>query len=166
MKLHHTLTAAVLALAAGTSLASAASPGIQQMANQAHVSADAYTPAEIARLIEAQREGDAETVRAILNHAITDGSNTVGSAANAQFEGLLGVEPGRYTTAELVALERAQLDNDPRAAAYILTGANRAAPADASAVTPGEAQIAARLGVNPADYTLNELGAMLRAAED
>ncbi len=154
------------AVAFGAFAANAVSPGLSQLAVQAGVEPGAYTASELARLIEAKRDNDAELVRFILNHGAADASDAVGTAGNAQFEGTLGVEAGRYTTAELVAISNARLENDAEAEAYVRSGANRAAPADASVVTPGEAQIAAGLNLDPARYTLADLAALLPHADD
>jgi len=77
--------------------------------------------------------------------------------ANSQLEQIIGVEPGVFTSAELAAI-KGSFDTD--------TGYN--IPARDGVVTSsqsvagnaGAAQLAAQLGVNPADYTVAELAAI------
>jgi hypothetical protein len=91
-------------------------------------------------------------------------AETPGAAMMAQ---LLGVEPGAYTIAEMIRLERAILEGDIQKRDFILSHDNRDGSAPASEVTPGEAQMAALLGVDPADHAVNDLTRMLAAlAED
>ena len=75
----------------------------------------------------------------------------------------LGVEPGRFTTAELMQIEEAKHENDRFRLDAILSGATRQT-AD-HGVTPGKVQLAALVGVNAADYTLAELTAMQPVSE-
>ena len=60
----------------------------------------------------------------------------------------------------------ARQENDRDRVAYVLSGANRATPAAADVVTPGEAQLAGALGLDPAQYTLAQLTALTAAAND
>lgn len=87
------------------------------------------------------------------------------SAGHAQFAALLGVDPQAYSLAELTELEVALSDNDTARAAYILSHENREQRGGAGNVSAGKAQLAAGLGVNPADYSLAELSALAAARE-
>jgi hypothetical protein len=85
------------------------------------------------------------------------------SAGAAQMALALGVEPGRFTTNELLDIQDAKHENDQFRLNAILSGANR--PTGDRGVTAGKAQLAALIGVNPADYTLAQLTAMQRVPD-
>ncbi|MFP1645801.1 hypothetical protein [Pontitalea aquivivens] len=87
------------------------------------------------------------------------------SAGHAQFAALLGVDPQAYSLAELSALDAALSDNDSTRAAYIQSHENREQHGGVGTVSAGKAQLAAGLGVNPADYSLAELSALVAAQE-
>jgi len=63
----------------------------------------------------------------------------------------LGVEPGAYTTAELVQLRRAQEDNDPSTIDFILSGGSNLDPATSERLG---LQVALDRAVEEGDYTL------------
>jgi ribonuclease D len=153
------ISAAALALTAGFALAN---PGLEQLANQAGVSANDYTQAQLIQLLQAQRDNDDALVGYIMSQA---SQNTVsrsdmgaGVVSNdAQLAAAAGVAPGSYTANELQRLITANRNNDMQAADFILSGQNRVDSNPASVVTPGQAQLAAALGVDAAQYTLSEL---------
>lgn len=67
------------------------------------------------------------------------------------------VAPGQYTNNEMLRIDAARRAGETDALNLYLTHGNRSTAADASAVVPGEAQIAARLGLDPTEYTMVEL---------
>ena len=78
-----------------------------------------------------------------------------------QFAGALGVDGDLYTMSELIRLENAISENDQTTVRWILDGGLKAsAPEDPARVTPSEAQLAASLGLDPAQYTSAELSAL------
>lgn len=82
-----------------------------------------------------------------------------------QYARILGVEPGAYTVAQLVDLDRAYKENDAQAVKFILSQGNadlasRAAVEIVPSTNGGKNQIARELGVNADDYTLSELAVM------
>lgn len=156
------ISAAALALSAGIA---AANPGLDQLAAQAGVSANDYTQAQLIQLLDAQRDNDAERVRFIMsqagNGAVVRSDMGAGSAStDAQLAAAAGVEPGRFTINELQLLIEAKRDNDMQMTNFILSGQNRTNGNPANVVTPGQAQLAALLGVDASQYTLAELSAL------
>lgn len=160
------LAAAVLAAVAAPAVAQSVSPGHAQLAANAGVDAADYSIAQILRLNAAIREGDATTAKFILANrtsgVVAASRNDPGFVTDAELQlaAVSGVEAADFTLAELVRLNDAAREGDVTAANYVRTGANRDTEADASIVTPAEAQLAATLGVDPADYTLSGLGAL------
>lgn len=103
-----TLAAALFALTAGVAQAQT-NPGVAQLAGLAGVSADGFTQAQLIQLIEAQRDGDTDTVNFILSQRGADvgRADTAGfgsSAGKAQLAAQAGVNPDDYSLAELIAL--------------------------------------------------------------
>jgi len=153
------MSAAALALTAGIA---AANPGTQQLAASAGVSATDYTQAQLIQLLEAQRDNDTARVRFIMAQAgqdsMTRSDMGAGVVSNdAQLAASAGVEPGRFTINELQRLILAQRENDTQSIDFILSGQNRAEGNPAEVVTPGQAQMAASLGVDASQYTMAEL---------
>lgn len=157
------LTIAVLstALSAGLVSAQSINPGVAQLAASVGVSPTAFTQGQMIQLERAQRENDRQAIDFILSQAQDEVSRADNSMDMVNGGGQLaltaGVEPGQFTTNELIRLIAAQRDNDQQAIDFILSGTNRSPANPASVVTPAEASLAAQLGVNPADYTLAEL---------
>ncbi|NEX47684.1 hypothetical protein [Pseudotabrizicola algicola] len=155
------ISAAALALTAGIA---AANPGVAQLAAIAGVSPNAFTQAQLIQLIEAQRDNDDITVDFILSQAAgadvtRSDMGTVSASGDAQLAASAGVEPGRFTANELQLLIEARQQNDNEMVDFILSGANRA-QSGTSVVTPGQAQLAASLGVDASQYTFSELTAL------
>lgn len=153
------ISAAALALTAGIA---AANPGVDQLAAQAGVSANDFTQAQLIQLLDAQRDNDAERVNFILSQAgtgaaVRGGTGTGVASVDAQLAAAAGVEPGRFTINELQLLVEAKRDNDVQMTNFILSGQNRANGKPAAVVSPGQAQLAALLGVDATQYTLAEL---------
>lgn len=147
-------------LASGASFAQSVSPGNAQLAASAGVEPGVYTTAQMIQIIEARREGDTRQLAFLLAQSSpvatrTDFTATITSGA-----------PEGLSVVEQIQLQEARRENDRTAETFILTGTNRRSPLDASAVTPGEAQLAALIGVDPGDYTLAELIAMQPAITD
>ena len=159
------ITPAIAAiLLTGTAFAGSLSSD-NQLALSAGVQPGQYTAAELVNIIEARRENDSSALNFYLS-----GENRVSETKVVQGTGQLaeiaGVEPGKYTAAELLNIITARSDGDTGTAAYFLSGENRKAVSPASAVTPGEAMLAASAGVDPAQYTLAELIAMQNEFND
>ena len=160
------LTPALIALTfASTGAAFAASPSSDaQLAASAGVTAGEYTAAELQSIIDARRDNNMSALNFYLS-----GANRTGDAqgdSSGQLAKIAGVAPGTYSASELAMIIEAQKDHNTSKAAFVLSGANRRVAADASVVTPGEAQIAASLGLDPAQYTLAELTRLAVAAND
>ena len=77
------------------------------------------------------------------------------SPAAEQLAAKLGLSADAYSVTELNIIDRALQDGDTNTANLYLKGGNRVALPDS--VTPGRAQIAAKLGLDPSEYTLSEL---------
>ncbi len=160
------LTPALIALTlAGSGAAFAAQPTSDaQLAASAGVAAGQYTAAELQAIIDARRDNDTSALNYYLSGANRSGAAQ--SDASGQLANLAGVAPGTYSASELALIIEARKDNDAARVAYILSNTNRSTAAEAAAVTPGEAQIAAALGLDPAQYTLSELTRLWAAAND
>ncbi|HSF64002.1 MAG TPA: hypothetical protein VLA78_06425, partial [Paracoccaceae bacterium] len=82
------------------------------------VSPEGFTQAQLIQLIEAQRDGDTDTVNFILSQRGADvgradaGAAFDGSAGKAQLAAQAGVNADDYTLAELIALTSATTDRD------------------------------------------------------
>ncbi|MFN4155037.1 MAG: hypothetical protein ACK4HF_10300 [Paracoccaceae bacterium] len=156
------ISAAALALTAGIA---AANPGVAQLAAQAGVPANDYTQAQLIQLLQAQQDNDDARVRFIMAQAGHGGVSRSDMGAGAvsadtQLAAAAGVESGRFTINELQLLIEAKRDNDTQMTNFILSGQNRANGNAPEVVTPGKAQLAALLGVDASQYTLNELAAL------
>lgn len=76
--------------------------------------------------------------------------------ANSQLENILGVEPGVYTTAELVAI-KGSFDSDT---GYNVPERGAVVSTQSTGFSQGHIALANDLGVNPADYSTAELVAI------
>ncbi len=144
----------------GAAFAQSVSPGDVQLAASAGVEPGVYTTAQMIQVIEARREGDEAQVAFVLSKPspVITRADFTAAIPSAVFNDL--------TVAEEVQLQEARRENDHAREIFILTHSNRRAPLPASAVTPGEAQLAAIVGVDAAEYTLAELIAMQPATTD
>lgn len=150
----------VVMLASGAAIAQSVSPGDVQLAASAGVEPGVYTTAQMIQIAEARREGDTTQlafVRSQLSTVTTPANLTAAIPSDG---------PDGFTVAEEVQLQEARRENDHATETFILTHTNRRAPLPASAVTPGEAQLAAIVGVDAAEYTLTELVAMQPATSN
>lgn len=80
------------------------------------------------------------------------------SVGKAQIAASLGLDASLYSLAELSVIAEAHRDNDRQVGQFYISGGNRAVSGGIGEVSPGKAQIAAQLGLDPAEYTLAELG--------
>ena len=152
---------ALTAPIAGTAFAG---QGADQLAKLVGVPAGAYTVAQMIQLQDAQREGDKAAEAFILgqgNDGISRSTMSVdgvGSSGAEQLARLVGVTPGAYSTSEMIRLQEAINENDRAAIAFILGGSDGGnTGSDIGIVTPGKAQLAASLGLDPAAHTTAEL---------
>ena len=158
------LVTSALILATLSGAAFAASPvagvsaGEAQLALSAGVQPGSLSKADILALIEAKRDNDAAAVNFYLSGANQSSAVANDNAGSAQFALALGVQPGEYSTAELLALQEAKRENDAYRVKAILAGETRGS--SDRGVTPGKAQLAAIAGVDAADYSLAELVAL------
>ena len=152
-----TLSALVLALTAGAALAGVPRNGSDQLAALAGVESGAYSDADLVNLIDAKRANDREKVAFILSGSARTAAPL---ASDAQSAALAGVDAGSFTASEVQILTEARRTGDKETAAYILSGTNRKRAAETTGVTPGKAQLAAAVGVDPANYTLAQLVAL------
>lgn len=159
-----TASALILAALSGAAAAASAQPGLNagdvQLALSAGVEPGQYSRAELISIIDARQDGETNKLNYYLSGANSDASVDLNSDGLAQLAASAGVEAGRFTANELQTLVEARADGATNAANFILSGTNRAAPNTAEVVTPGEAQLAAAIGVDAAQYTLAELVAM------
>lgn len=87
-------------------------------------------------------------------------------AANDQLAKIAGVEPGLYTTAELIQIDEARKTFDDERLAFILSGENRVSRnAETGSVNAGKAQLAAIAGVSAEGFTINSLHDLIQAQE-
>jgi hypothetical protein len=141
--------------------------GKDQLAAQLGVNADSYTLAQLIRLENATESNDAQEVAFVKAQAAgaivsTQGSATLG---NEQLAANVGVDANGYTTAQLVRLERANLENDAQEAAFVKAQAEGRVVSTQGSVTPGNAMLAAIAKVNPADYTTSQLVSLVTSLE-
>lgn len=150
---------AVLALGASTLAASAASPAAEQLAAKLGLNADAYSLQELTVIDAARLEGDTTTANFYVAGKNRAGLPTDVSPGRAQLAASLGLDPAKYSQSELEIIDAARHDNDAQTVAFYTAGSNHDTRGGLGEVSPGKAQLAAALGVNPADYTLDQLTA-------
>ena len=163
MSVKTVFAALVLATAAGAASAQGLNPGLVQQSNLLGVEPGSLSATELSQLADAKRDNDTTRINAILSSAGVSKSSMGSASSNAgiaQIEAQLRVAPGQYSPAELSRITEARRSGDTTTEAAVLSGASRAV-SEASSLNAGKVQIAAQLGVNPADYTLSQLTAML-----
>lgn len=80
------------------------------------------------------------------------------SAGSAQLAYAAGVQPGAFSDAQLIRLIDAQRDNNREEISFILSQrGSDLSRSDMGGVTPGAAQLAATVGVEPGALPLNDL---------
>jgi len=161
------LALTVVALTAPFAGVAMAGDGPNQLAKLAGVPAGKYTVAQLIQLQEARREGDKTTETFILSQgrdsvSRSDKSDASPVSAGAvQLARLAGVTPGVYSANELIRLQAAISEGDRQTIDFILSGSDGGNTGnDIGVVTPGKAQLAASLGLDPAEHTTAELAAL------
>ena len=86
--------------------------------------------------------------------------------ANEQLARSLGVEPGMYSTSELILLAKAREDNDRTFERHVLGGGAAVVSTQSFDMMPGNDQLARSLGVEPGMYSTHELILLAKARED
>ncbi|WP_339108310.1 hypothetical protein [Thioclava sp. GXIMD4216] len=161
MKLTKFAAAAILGLTASATVAAAAPLNYPMLARNG-VDVTQYSDAEARQINTALRDGDVSTARYYINHEDRAVEHTADvNPGTAQLAAQLGLNPGNYTTAELEKVSTSLRNDNIEAVAFVVKHEDRAVPGAKGVVTPGKAQIAAQLGVNPADYTDAQLDKML-----
>lgn len=158
------LTPALIALSLAGAANAAQPSNDAQLAAAAGVAAGQYSASELQLIINARNDNDPAALSYYLS-----GSNRADKGAgdsSGQLAKLAGVQPGSLSAADLVNLKQARKENDAEQVAYIISGVAHAAPVAADVVTPGKAQLAALVGVNPAAYTLSQLTELVELAND
>lgn len=154
------IAALALTTVAGAASAASVNPGTAQLAYQLGVEPGRYSLTELVQLEQAKRDQDVQAIAQILGQSGASASSKsavgVSGEGKAQIEAQLGVEPGRFTLAELSQIREARREGDRRAEAFILSGANRVT-SDAGSLNAGKVQIANQLGLDPTQYALSEL---------
>jgi hypothetical protein len=139
------LISSILALAIAAP--AVASPGADQLARSLGVEPGVYSLADLVRLDAAREEGGADGAAAA--RFVLGGSADVVASSNPA---------GGITVNEAQLIEREQIRNATLSAGQILAGLrNDVTVSDRGIVSPGKAQLAALLGVDPAAYTTAEL---------
>ncbi len=151
------------ALVAATVAFGAPAMASDQLARSLGVDASQYTLAELAQLQVAIEEGDQTRVDFILS----GGANAISGQASgaAQLAANVGVQPGNFSLTELVQLKTATEAGDQTRVNFITSGGADVVSTQ-SFVSPGQAQLAASLGLDPAEYTLAELASIAADRED
>lgn len=161
------LALAVVALTAPLAGMAVAGQGADQLAKQVGVPAGAYTVAQMIQLQDARRDGDKAAEAFILSQG-NDGVSRSDKSGDAftskgaeQLARLVGVTPGTYSVNEMIRLQDAINEGDRQTIAFILGGSNGGNTGnDFGVVTPGKTQLAASLGLDPAEHTTAELAAL------
>ena len=168
-------SALIAGLAAGLSLtavlpafADGVSAGDQQLAAYLGVPAGAYSTSELVALDAAKSANDAQTYAYILDGGLSARVSTSNGASvsggDAQLAASLGLEPGAYSVSDMIAIQDALRDGDTTTANAILAH-EVTGNVGAGTVTPGKAQLAAQLGVDPSAYSLSQLVSMASAKD-
>ena len=154
------LTPALVAvLLTGTAFAGEPTSGSQSAA-LAGVPAGQYTAAELANILDAQREGDRSRLEFFLSHTNRAQADAGSRPATGQLAASAGVASGEYTRFEVANIIDARENGNVSKLDYYLSHENRKPAAPASSVTPTEARIAKALGLDPTEYTLAQLVAL------
>lgn len=140
-----------------------------QLAHSVGVEPGQYTTAQLVQLMTAQTDDNT----ALFNHLLDEfDSNVIStqsggiSAGHRQLAASLGVDPTDFSVAELVQLRVAREDGDAIAERAIMANGGDVISTQSGGITGGQRQLAASLGVDPADYTVNELAGMYIDAHD
>jgi hypothetical protein len=135
-----------------------------QLAASVGVEPGTFTTAELIRLRSALEDNDQSTVNFILG--MVDGTPSANGAGAQSIAASIGVDAAAFTLNELVALRSALEDNDQAQVDFIKNGASDVTMSSRRGVSPGHAALAASLGVNAGDFSVNQLVALRSAMED
>ncbi|TCO70282.1 hypothetical protein [Rhodovulum euryhalinum] len=168
MKRIFTATAAMVALVAGAVQAQSVTGGAYQLAKSLGVAPGDHSVAQLTQMRSALEDGDMTTFRYIRDNLRIGGFSTKAqpSAGRIAFAEKIEVDPTSMSFADMYRLSLATSTAQPGPVAAFWKNRDPSNPSRrASYVSQGEAQIAAGLGVDPADYTLAELTRMKAAAD-
>ena len=159
-----TILATVVALGAAPVLADGVSQGAAMQASVLGVQPGVYTIAQLVDLRDARTSADLQRINFILDNpggttVSTSGNDSV-SSGDAQLALSLGLKPGAYTTNEMQNIQWYLRHDNMEGARAILNHDVRDTVDDSGVVNPGKAQLAASLGLDPADYTTAQLAAL------
>lgn len=154
-------TLSALALAVALPFAGAANADNDQLAKIAGVEPGVYTTAELIQIDQARKTQDFEKLDYYLlgenRVSRTDYAASVNPGV-AELAKIEGVSTSGYSASDLIELSQAERENDLEKIAFIKARAEgRITELDPYAVSPGKAQLAANLGLDPAAYTTAEL---------
>lgn len=161
MKLLFAATLAALTFGAGAQ----ASQGSNQLASSLGVEPGKYSLSQLARLKALRNDGNNQyQIKEIVDNPEGPQGNLRTGHRNAfdpnspgwnNLALSLGVEPGRYSPQQLVALKSAKADKDQGRIAFIMAGGHP--ETSTSEVSAGTVQLALSLGLEPGLYSLNQL---------
>lgn len=141
-----------------------AGSGSDELARQLGVAPGAYTDAQLIQLDAAKRDREFDTYNFILSqgNGVASRGDSAGSATvsvgAAELAKSLGLAPGAYSVSSMIQLQNAIDDRDTQAISFILGGSKDGNSGnDRGVVTPGKADLARALGLDPANYTTSEL---------
>jgi hypothetical protein len=145
-----------------------------QLAAAAGVEPGVYSTAQLIQMISALEEGDTAAYRFVRDGGgeVVSSQSPFGDAQprNAQLAAAAGVEPGAYSTAELARMIAALEENDSQTYRFVRDGGaevvSSQSPDGIRPASAGKARLAAALGVEPDDYTINQLAGMYIGAHD
>lgn len=168
------ITAIVASLAVPAFAGNPNSAGALQLSAQAGVTPGIYDASQLSRLIDAQRDSNLETVNFILSQGADLDTNTLDGASvnagKAQLAAEAGVDASDFTIAQLERLIQADRDNDDEEVRFILSQAgtysDNGVVSTSSVPSAGHKMLAATLGVDANDYTVNELQRLDKAVQD
>ncbi|PTV95827.1 hypothetical protein C8J27_103155 [Rhodobacter aestuarii] len=124
--MRNTVAIAAVALALGTSFASAAEPrqGLQQIADYLGLDAGAYSATELHELLAARDAGDQSTYAYLLERGDL-AKDAAASDGKSQLAAQLGLDASAFTSAELTQISDARRDGDRNAEHFLLNHENR-----------------------------------------
>jgi len=145
-----------------------------QLARSVGVEPGVYTTAQLAQLKTAlndQEDGERhfDFLISKFNGDIVSTQSVGVTPGRAQLAASLGLTPADFTTAELAQIKSAAADTETseRHVEFLIDKfSGNIVSTQSVGVTPGRAQLAASLGLNPADYTTAELAQIKSAAAD
>jgi D-serine deaminase-like pyridoxal phosphate-dependent protein len=145
-----------------------------QLAARAGVEPGAYSTAQLIQMITALEEGDNAAYRFVRDGGaeVVSSQSPFGGARprNDNLAATAGVEPGAYSTAQLIQMIMALEEGDNIAYRFVRDGGaevvSSQSPGGLRPVSQGKAQLAASLGVDPNDYSVAELADMYIDAND